>query len=274
MIPRLTHPGPVALRRWAVQPCQAEPVEVTLPVADSLAQSAALALALSAYDGGWLVIENAALAALDFVLPGVDPSGAHAAWYAGPYRMGTGQIEHLGLHVGHKEGAPWLHGHGRFSAPGWTGPTFGHILPLDSRLAQPSVARGWGIRGAQWQVQADAETHFPLFQPIDTGGGGNAALVTLRPNQDICTALTTAAHEAGIPRARIFGLGSLVHPRLTGHPPINSFATEILLTAGSLNGTGRLEAQIVTLDGSLHQGWLEPGANSICITAELLLIAD
>lgn len=272
MIARLSHPGPAEPRRWAVQPCSAEPVDVTLPLADSLAQSAALALA--GYDGGWLVIEDAALSTLDFVLPGADPTGDHAAWYAGPFRLGPGRIEHLGLHVGRKDGAPWLHGHGRFTAPGWQGPRFGHILPMESRLAQPVRARGWGVRGAFLRVQADAETRFPLFQPVAAGGGSGAALVTLRPNQDISEALAAAALEVGLVRARVFGLGSLVHPRLTGQPPIDSFATEFLLTHGRLNGTARLEVQVVTLDGTVHQGWLEPGVNGLCITAELLLIAE
>lgn len=272
MIATLTHPGPEAARRWAVQRCSAEPVEVILPVADTLAQSAALALA--EYDGGWLVIENAALSMLDFVIPGSDPGGAHAAWYAGPHRMGAGQIDHLGLHFGRKQGAPWLHGHGHFSAPGWQGPGFGHILPLESRLAQPVRATGWGIRGARLQVSADSETLFPLFQPIARGGGQGAALVTLRPNQDIGEALVAAASEAGFTRARVFGLGSLVFPRLTGQPPIDSFATEILLREGHiLNGTATLRADIVTLEGTLHSGLLEPGANGLCITAELLLVA-
>ncbi|WP_068299081.1 hypothetical protein [Pararhodobacter sp. CCB-MM2] len=52
MIHTLRHPGPAPARRWALSRCRAEPVEVILPVAETLAQSAALALA--DYDGGWL----------------------------------------------------------------------------------------------------------------------------------------------------------------------------------------------------------------------------
>lgn len=271
MIARLLHPGPAAARRWAVQPCSAEPVDVVLPVAETLVQSVALALA--DYDGGWLVIEKVALDRLDFVIPGADPTGAHAAWYAGPHRMGAGRVDHLGLHFGRKQGAPWLHGHGHFGAPGWQGPTFGHILPMESRLAHAVRATGWGIRGAQLQVLADSETHFPLFQPVALGGGQGAALVTLRPNQDIGEALVKAAQEAGILRARVFGLGSLVHPSLTGQPPIDSFATEILLREGHiLDGHASLRVDLVTLAGTLHSGLLEQGANGLCITAEVLLV--
>ena len=273
MIARLDHPGSGPARRWAAVNCAAQPVDLVLPVAETLAASVALALA--DFDGGWLVIEGATLANLDFVIPGDDPTGAHAAWYAGPHRMGAGTIDHLGLHAGRKDGAAWLHGHGWFSAPGWDGPRMGHILPLESRLAAPVRAHGWGVTGATLAVTQDVETGFPLFQPIPTTARDGAALITLRPNQDIGAALVAAATEVGITRGRVFGLGSLVHPRLRGQAPIDSFATEILLTEGRLmDGRADLKADIVTLAATTHRGWLEPGVNGVCVTAELLLIAD
>ncbi|GAB4260123.1 MAG: DUF296 domain-containing protein [Pararhodobacter sp.] len=272
MISQLIHPGPAPARRWAALPCSAEPVDLILPVADTLAQS--VALALSGYDGGWLVIEGATLANLDFVVPG-PRTDSHAAWYAGPHRMGAGHVRHLGLHAARKDGGAWLHGHGQFAAPGWEGPTFGHILPLESRLATPTRARGWAIRGAGFVVATDPETRFPLNQPVACGGGTGAALITLRPNQDMTQATALAAAEAGITRGRILGLGSIVNPRLAGQAPIDSYATEILLTDGRLDhGDARIETELVTLSGTRHKGWLEPGENGVCITAELLVIAD
>jgi hypothetical protein len=272
MIATLEHPGPAPAKRWAVQPCRAEPVDLILPVAETLAHSVALALA--DFDGGWLVIEDAPIANLDFVTPGTDPTGAHAAWYAGPHRMGAGRIHHLGLHAARKQGGPWLHGHGQFEAAGWDGPCFGHILPFESRLSEPIRAWGWGIRGACFVVETDPETQFPLNQPVDLGGGHGAALITLRPNQDMGVALIAAAAEAGITEGQVLGLGSVVHPRLKAQPPIDSFATEILLTDGAIgDGRAEIEAEIVTLDAKYHKGWLAPGENGLCITAELLVIA-
>ena len=271
MIATLTHPGPAPAQRWAAARCTATPVSVTLPVAETLAQSVALALA--DYDGGWLWLEDAPMAALDFVIPGTDPTGQHAAWYAGPHRMGAGRVHHLGLHFGRKDGAPWLHGHGKFTASGWDGPSWGHILPLESRLARPVQARGFGLSGARLQVRTDPETRFPLFQPHQTGTAGDAALVTLRPNQDITVGLEAAAAQLGITDAQVHGLGSLVHPKLTGADPIDSFATEILLTHGALTqGRATLRAEIVALSAQEYRGTLERGANGLCITAELLLI--
>jgi len=273
MIATLRHPGPAAARRRAFAACRATPVDLILPLAGTLAQSVALALA--GFDGGWLEIADAPFASLDFVLPGEDASGAHAAWYAGPWRMGAaGRVVRMGLQAGRKDGAPWLHGHGAFEAPGWDGPGFGHILPLESRLSQPVRARGWGISGARLEVAMDAETRFPLFQPRALGGGDNALLLTLRPNQDLTEALEEAVAEAGIARGRIFGLGSLVRPKLEGQPRIDSLATEILLTGGLLEGgKARIGAEIVTITGARHQGWLERGENGICITAEVLIVA-
>jgi len=273
MIATLVHPGTAPSRRWAALPCTAQPVDLILPVADTLAQSVALALADS--DGGWLEIDMATLANLDFVVPGNDPTGQHAAWYAGPHHMGAGTITHLGLFAARKQGTSWLHGHGSFAAPGWKGPDFGHILPLDSRLDTPTRARGWALSGAAFEVQTDAETGFPLNQPVAKGGGRGAAVITLRPNQDMSTALVAAAAEAGITQGRVYGLGSVVHPHLIGQDPIDSYATELLLTGGQIrNGTADLDVELVTLSGTRHSGRLEPGKNGICITAELLVVAD
>lgn len=271
MISTLTHPGPAPTQRWAGARCTATPIDVALPVADTLAHSVALALA--DFDGGWLWLEDAPMATLDFVIPGTDPTGQHAAWYAGPHQMGAGRIHHLGLHFGRKDGAPFLHGHGKFAAPGWSGPTYGHVLPLQSRLSNPTRVRGFGLTGARLRAETDPETRFPLFQPLQTGAPGPAALVTLRPNQDITHGLENAARALGIGNAQIHGLGSLVHPRLQGQPPIDSYATEILLTHGTLtSGRAVLDAEIVALDATEHAGNLVPGENGLCITAEILLI--
>ena len=274
MIRNLAHPGPATPDRFALAPCHAEPVTVTLPPADTLAQSAALALA--DYDGGWLVIEDVPLANLDIVIPGEDPTGAHAAWYAGPYQLGAGTIRQLGMHVGRKDGAPWVHGHGSVAAPDWKGPDFGHVMPLESRLSRPVTAKGWAIRGARLEVMPDPETAFPLFQPHAVGPRPpiNAALLTLRPNQDLIAAIESAAASAGMTEARILGLGSVVHPKLQGKPRIDSFATELLVTEGRLaGGVADLDIDLITLGSTRHNGRLARGANGICITAELLLVA-
>jgi len=273
MIQTLRHPGPAAEPRWTALPCTAQAVSVTLPVRETLLASVSEAMA--DYDGAWLWLEAAAMARLDFLIPGRDATGKHAAWYAGPHRMPAGaQVVRMGLHLGWRDGARFLHGHGVFAAPGWDGPGAGHILPLESTLALPVLARGYGLHGARLVQRPDPETGFPLFQPESCGGGfGNGALLmTARPNQDLGQTITAVAQAHGIARAEVHGLGSLVSPRFEGGQRVDSFATEILLTNGAITDRGvSLSADVVGFDGLLHHGALLPGCNGICVTAELLV---
>lgn len=273
MIATLAHPGPAQHPRWTALPCTATPVALTLPARDTLLASVAEAMA--DYDGAWLWVEGAAMARLSFLIPGLDATGAHAAWYAGPHQMPPGaRIVRLGLHLGWRQGARFLHGHGVFAAPGWAGPQAGHILPMESALAGPVVATGFGLRGARLVQRADPETAFPLFAPESVGGGAGALLMTARPNQDLGAVIMAAAGAAGMARAMVHGLGSVVQPRFADGRGVDSVATEILLTQGDLcDGSMTLAADVVGLDGHLHQGTLAPGANGICVTAELLIRA-
>lgn len=274
MIATLSHPGPSPESRWTALPCTATPVTLMLPARANLLASVAEALA--DHDGAWLWIEGAAMARLDFLIPGPDPTGRHVAWYAGPHRMGAGaRIVRLGLHLGWREGARFLHGHGVFAAPGWDGPQAGHILPLESALAAPVLAAGFGLHGARLVVAPDPETGFTLFRPETCGGGDGALLVTARPNQDLTQSVERAAAAHGIADGTVHGLGSLVDPRFAGGGGVQSFATEILLTAGTLrDGRVTLGADVVGLDGRLVTGVLQTGACGICVTAELLIRAQ
>lgn len=273
MIATLVHPGPRQQPRWTALPCTATPVAVTLPVRENFIASVAEALA--DFDGAWLWLEDAAMARLAFLIPGLDATGAHAAWYAGPHAMPPGaRIRRLGLHLGWRAGARFLHGHGVFAAPGWGGPQAGHILPRESALERPVVARGWGLSGARLVQHPDPETGFPLFCPEACGGGQGALLMTARPNQDLGTAILAAAAAHGIAQGTVHGLGSLVHPRFSDGSGVDSPATEILLTDGRLTRAGvELSADVVGLDGKLASGALAAGRNGICVTAEVLVCA-
>ena len=274
VIATLRHPGPVQHRRWTALPCTATPVAVMLPARPSLLASAAEALA--GFDGAWLWTEGAAMARLAFLIPGLDATGAHAAWYAGPHQMPAGaRIVRLGLHLGWRDGVRFLHGHGVFAGPHWAGPEAGHILPLESALAAPVMARGWGIAGARLVQRPDPETAFPLFAPEACGGGGGALLMTARPNQDLAAAVEAAAAAHGMAEARVHGLGSLVSPVFDGGAQVASPATEILLTGGVITaGQARLAADVVGLDGRLASGPLRRGPCGICVTAEILICAS
>lgn len=279
MIARLVHPGPVALHRTRAVPCRARLIQTILPQRDSLLASVADAMA--GQDGAWLWLHDVPMAGLAFLIPGLDPTGAHAAWYAGPHVMPPGaRIVTLGLHLGWQDGAPFLHGHGLFDAPGWDGPRAGHVLADRSRLAGPAPAHGYALRGARLVRRPDPETAFDLFvpEPCDPdpqGRGRPAVLMTARPNQDLCAAVESVAAAHGLAAsAAVAGLGSLVAPVFDDGSRVDSPATEILLRNGQIrHGRADLGAHVVGLDGQPATGGLLRGACGICVTAEILICA-
>lgn len=281
MLSQITHPGPVAPDRFTALPCHAIPVTVTLRGGVPLMQAVAEGFAAAGHDAGWLDLRDVQCDALAYLIPGLDPSGEHAAWYDGPHHGGPGVILQMGLWLGLRDGAPFLHGHGKWDIPG-QGERVGHILPFDTVLAEDTAVQGWAISGAQLQVAPDAETGFSLFQPQPRPVGGpapddatvcKALLITLRPNGDISATLERIAAAYGVAQATVLGLGSLVTPRFAPSGGVDSFATEILLTDGQLrDGQVELCALIVGLDGTHQHGRLAHGSCAVCVTCELLLI--
>ncbi len=274
MIRTLAHPGPVAVERVRALPCTARPLALTLPAGVPLLDAVAQAAGAAGVDAAWLELADVPMARLDHVRPGPDPTGEHAAWYDGPHAAPNAVLIRLGLHLGRRAGAPWLHGHGLWA--GAQGVSGGHVLPDGAMLAEQATARGWALDGAQLEVAADPETRFDLFQPVattatTTATGVDALLVTLRPNQDFAQAIETAAARHGITRATVHGLGSLVAPRFAQGCE-ESFATEILLTDGGIDG-GRafLSAVVVGFGGRVSVAPLARGGCGVCVTCEVLV---
>jgi hypothetical protein len=215
LIRSLRHPGPVQPDRMQCAICTAHPLQLTLapdmPVLDAVAQ----AFAGAGFAAGYMRLGDVAMARLDYVIPGVAPDATHAAWYGATQSVGPGaRIIHAGLHLGQRDGAPWLHCHGLWETPG-AGVKMGHLLPLESALAAPAQVTAWGIAGAVLNVAHDMETNFPLFDPRQSspdtsGAAGKALLLTVRPNGDIGAAVEQACADHGIGNARVHGLGSLV----------------------------------------------------------------
>jgi hypothetical protein len=93
----------------------------------------------------------------------------------------------------------------------------------------------------------------------------------MRPNQDITQALA----GIGIRNGRIEGIGSFIGTAFANGQGLDSYATEMLVLEGRIvDGVPRLRVASVGFDGKTASGWLAPGANPICVTAELLIIAD
>lgn len=271
------HPGTPAQHRYQAQRCYTKERDITLEGGQTLHDAIVHALEKHGITAAYLTINDAAMESLHFVMPGNDPSGAHAAWYSDTYRLSSpARILTAGAHVGLRDGEPFLHCHGTWQH-GREPIMAGHLLAPDSLLATDVTASCISIEGAHLVVTPDEETRFSLFAPYantsdSTSSEANAILLTLRPNQDIHEAITSIAERHEIPSAQILGIGSLINTCFTDGIQLESHANEILILDGRLeSGQLSLQALSVGIGGEQHQGELASGCNTICVTCELLL---
>lgn len=111
---------------------------------------------------------------------------------------------------------------------------------------------------------------------VQTGRLGRMAVVRLRPNLDLVTAVEDAAREAGFDHALIrSAVGSLVDASLSfGDRTVDHTGPgiEILSLSGEVGPDGaRLRGTISKPDQSVHGGEIVRGGNPICITMEIVL---
>lgn len=276
----IRHPGPVATERFAAIPCAAEPLTLWLHSGRSINDAVAQAFADAGFPGGYIRLRDAPVDPLLYVIPAASPDGAHAAWYSGTFApKGITVIEDAGLIAGQRDGEPFLHCHGIWRTPDGVR-RMGHLLPLDSQLAEPVEVVAWGVAGALFDVRDDAETNFRLFEPIETPVSGErrgrrAAICTVKPNEDIGQAIEAVCRRHGFDHASIQGIGSLVGADFDGGSAVSSYATEVLVTGGAVRSDRcTLDITLVGMDGVISAGRLRRGANPVCVTFELLIVAS
>lgn len=266
---RLVHPGPVAAERFAAQPCRAKRVRATLrrglTVLDALTEAA---------DGApaWADLVGIAVEPLAFVRPAPAPGDGHVAWYSATTTLERARILRAGAHLGIREGAPFAHVHGSW-IDGEGRSHSGHLLPSDTILADDAEVELTILDGAILETAHDPETRFDIFRPVRLADVDrpNGVLATIRPNEPLSQAVAEVARSAGMRRARVQGLGSLVGTEFEDSTPVGSYATEILLTEGGIrDGVVSLAAESVGFDGEAGRGALASG-NLVCITFEVLL---
>ncbi|MDD7971042.1 hypothetical protein [Roseinatronobacter alkalisoli] len=272
---RIDHPGQPARARDCALVCHACPVTLTLRAGESVTQAITDALAQAGIHAAYLRLDGATLDPLRFVIPAPAPGDGHAAWYSRTHAPARPvRLLQAGVHAGWRDDARFLHCHGL-----WDGaaPAMGHALCPESILAAEYQATGWAIEGAGLYVEYDPETEFSLFQPhsVPSATAANAVLATLRPNQDIGQGLRRIAARHGMQNASIHGIGSLVGTCFQDGSNLDSYATEILIRDGRVQaGNVALDVASVGFDGRVHAGKLTLDANAICVTAEVLLIAE
>ena len=272
----IRHPGPAAADRRRVAACRTHPVRVRLRAGLAFNDAVAEGLEEQGYRAGYLRLENVPMARLSYVIPAPAPGDGHAAWFSATRHIPErARILTAGVHLGLRDGAPFTHCHGLWSGERGD-PVMGHLLPADSVIAEDCVAAGWAVSGATLAVEDDPETEFSLFRPQWSpahDGGQRALLCTLQPNQDITTAVEELAAEYGFAEARIEGIGSVVGASFDEGPGLDSYATEVFLTAADIQqGQARLASISVGFDGTHRDGRLSRSRNSVCVTAEILMI--
>lgn len=277
---RLRHiqqPGPAGPQRIIAHPVITRAVDEELPRGVSLLKALHDLARAHGAEGGCLTLSGGALGPFAYVIPALAPDPSHAAYYSETFRpTGETRLDIASITVGFRDGAPFFHCHGFWTEADGR-PGGGHMLPEETTIAAPIRAKGVLISGARFEARQDAETGFKLFTPIATeapnAATANGIAIRLCPNQDITAALETAAAGAGFGAARLHGgVGSIIGARYANAPPVDNFATEMLIRDGLIRpGATRLDVAMVDLTGHLSAGVLTPRDNPVLMTLEAVL---
>ena len=179
--------------------------------------------------------------------------------------------------AGRRDGRPFLPCHGIWRTPDGAR-RMGHLLPLESELAEPVNAEAWAVADAVFDVADSPETGFRLFGPVpwlsDIASGTPALLCAFRPNQDISEAIEAVCRQKRIVEASVHGIGSLIGADFEGGTGLASYATEVLVQRGRVaGGRATLDIAMVGMAGEIAEGRLVRGINPVCVTFEILIVA-
>lgn len=274
LIRRLDQPGPATEVAFRAVPCRVEVDRVSLPENRPLAE----VLIEAAGKGGSaaFLLDGLAVQPLTYNLPSLSDDPARAAWYAGPFSTPAAVIDRGCVFVGSQDGRPALHCHARWRLPdGTTGA--GHILLDQTVTATTATVQRARIDGAVFDIQADRETNFSIFHPVERvacGHGIPGLLVKLSPNVDFIETLEAAAEAHDMSEASVVAaVGSLVGGSFEDAPAITDPITEVFSKSGRIGGASgsRVDAIAVDPTAAVHQGRLRRGGNAVGITFEVLL---
>jgi predicted DNA-binding protein with PD1-like motif len=273
----IQQPGPAGPERIIAHPVSARAIDEELPRGASLLTALHDLARAHGAEGGCLTLSGGALGPFAYVIPALTPDPSHAAYYSETFRpAGDTRLEIAAITIGFRDGAPFFHCHGFWTEADGR-PGGGHMLPEETAIAAPIRAKGVLIAGARFEARQDAETGFKLFTPIATEApspaAANGIAIRLCPNQDITAALEAATVGAGFGAARLHGgVGSIIGARYANAPPVDNFATEMLIHDGVIRpGATRLDVALVDLTGQLSAGVLIPGDNPVLMTLEAVI---
>ena len=280
---RIQQPGPVVPDRIQWVEGRGRAFSFTLQAGVPLLEAARRGFAAQGFAGGTLNIKGGALGPFAYVMPALSKTGENAAFYSETFRPpGLTRLKLATMTLGERNGAPFFHCHGLWrEADGRA--NGGHMLPEETFVAEPFEVQAFGIEGAVFAAELDAETNFKLFGPVPkqargADATGSAFALRLRPNQDFAGSLEGFCRAHGIGHARIHGgVGSTIGARFAGGGIVEPFATELAVTSGAIMSgvDGALEATLdvalVDYTGGLAEGRLIRGDNPVLMTMELAL---
>ncbi len=278
---RLRQPGPAPPER--IETCAGNCVALEIALEPGLTLNEALTreLVASGLAGGTLVFADAVLGPFTYVVPHPAPDASHVAYFSPPRTPpGRTQVEIANATFGWRDSAPFVHCHGVWTEADGSR-RGGHMMPHETIIAEPGLARAWALPDVAIRVEPDPETNFSLFSPVALParpGGRRAVVARIRPNEDLCTAVEAVCRTHGLAAATIRGsLGSLIGAVFDNGDMVPDIATEVLVLSGSVSpdaaGPPRalIDMAVVDMRGEVRQGRLARGENPVCITFELVL---
>jgi len=280
---RVEQPGPPTPERIQWVEGRGRAFTFSLEAGLPLLEAARRGFAAAGFSSGTLNIRGGALDPFAYVMPALSKTGANAAFYSDVFRpAGITRLKMGAMTLGARDGAPFFHCHALWSEADGRN-NGGHILPEETVVAESFEVAAFGIDGAMFAAEPDAETNFKLFGPVPNAAANppttsRAFALRLRPNQDFAGALEAFCRQRGIFRARIHGgVGSTIGAQFTDGRNIVPFATELAIRSGSVaqGAGGSLEAELdialVDYLGGLAEGRLLRGDNPVLMTMELVL---
>ncbi len=275
----IRHPGPAAAERIEVLRTGLIPLSGTLQPGETLTDGLHRIFAAGGCKGGVARMEGGSFQPFLFVGPSFPSDDTHAAWYSETRTPPKGaRIICATATVGWREGLPFVHCHGRWDAEGNL-PAMGHMLPTECVVAQPIRISAFGCPSAWFEGQPDAETNFTLYtlagRAHDDESQAMGLLLRIRPHEDLSHAIEAACRTHNITRGRIIGLGSVISPDFVDAPRITCPITEIAIEDGRLeHGIAHIQMSAVDVYGTMGMGQIRRGTNPVCVTAELLVVAE
>ncbi|GHC72878.1 DUF296 domain-containing protein [Limoniibacter endophyticus] len=276
----IQHPGQATPERASALACTVTRHRITIgahkPICDALTE----ALDENDIESAYVYLKGGAFDPLVYVYPALSNDGIHAAWYSEERRFDApSKLNEAALFFGRRDGKPFLHCHGLWDHPNGE-KSGGHLMPFDAELAAPIEVDVLAIHGAIMDQLEDEETRFRLFTPVKTevpspAGAKRAVLCRIKPNAPIDEIVEKITTHSGFVSARLHGIGSLVGCDFEDGQHMASIASELYIRDGTVqHGKASLDIAVVDTEPKIFTGRIVRGANTVCVTFELLIVED